>query len=200
VIPMGGGYKSPVIPILDMLDELIANGRDKRQAAKEIEGALRDGAIVLVDRNHSPWSDQQNVAAAIKVFKVFINGWRPSEVAFEASHLPLVYVERTQFEQVFGLPLSEAVDDLRPEKNRGSGPKGEGRPRGRKPKYNSDVIETRIFELMDHHGPFSPDDPEWDVQARLEEKLIEEFPASESTVRGWATKGVENWNKRKAGK
>jgi hypothetical protein len=43
--------------------------------------------------------------------------------------------------------------------------------RGRPRKYNWEVIKAETFVLMDHHGDFSPDDPEWNAQARLEEKL-----------------------------
>jgi hypothetical protein len=48
-------------------------------------------------------------------------------------------------------------------------PRCGGRP-GRKPKAR-ELIKDEVIRLMEHHGPFSPDDPEWDAQARLEEAI-----------------------------
>ena len=31
---------------------------------------------------------------------------------------------------------------------------------------------AKTYQLMSYHGPFSADDPVWDAQARLEEKLL----------------------------
>jgi hypothetical protein len=49
----------------------------------------------------------------------------------------------------------------------------EGTPtrRGPPPKYAWDAIREEAFRLMNHHGDFSDDNPEWDRQARLEEEL-----------------------------
>jgi hypothetical protein len=33
-------------------------------------------------------------------------------------------------------------------------------------------MEAKTYQLMGYHGPFSADDPVWDAQARLEEKLL----------------------------
>jgi len=44
--------------------------------------------------------------------------------------------------------------------------------RGPKPKFEWAAIEVEAARLMDHHGDFSPDDAEWDAQARLEKKLL----------------------------
>jgi hypothetical protein len=50
---------------------------------------------------------------------------------------------------------------------------------------------------MQHHGPFSPDDPDWNCQAQLEEQVLKHFERllgpdnvpAESTIRlkvsGW---------------
>ena len=45
------------------------------------------------------------------------------------------------------------------------------RKRGRKERIQWDRIKTEMMRLMDHHGDFDPVDPEWNVQARLEEAL-----------------------------
>ena len=46
---------------------------------------------------------------------------------------------------------------------------------GRPPHDWDGTIKRRVFELMDYHGPFSADDPDWNVQARLVEKIEDEF-------------------------
>jgi hypothetical protein len=50
----------------------------------------------------------------------------------------------------------------------------EGTPtrRGPPPKYDWSAIREEAFHLMDLHGDFSDDNPEWDRQARLEEELL----------------------------
>ncbi|MGB8900749.1 MAG: hypothetical protein WCC90_16590 [Methylocella sp.] len=50
----------------------------------------------------------------------------------------------------------------------------EGTPtrRGPPPKYDWSAIRKEAFRLMDLHGDFSDDNPEWDRQARLEEELL----------------------------
>ena len=49
---------------------------------------------------------------------------------------------------------------------------GPPRKRGAPPKYPWDDMEAKTYQLMGYHGPFSADDPVWDAQARLEEKLL----------------------------
>jgi hypothetical protein len=44
--------------------------------------------------------------------------------------------------------------------------------RGPKPKFDWPVIEAEAARLIDRHGEFSPDNAEWDAQARLEDKLL----------------------------
>jgi hypothetical protein len=43
---------------------------------------------------------------------------------------------------------------------------------GRKPDFDWEAIEAKCYALMDHHGDFTPDDPDWDCQARLEIALM----------------------------
>jgi hypothetical protein len=45
--------------------------------------------------------------------------------------------------------------------------------RGRPQEYDWQAIKAKAFALMDHHGNFRPDDPEWNAQARLEEQLAD---------------------------
>ena len=48
-------------------------------------------------------------------------------------------------------------------------------PRGRKPKFDWSAAKSEAKKLMDYHGPFSPDDPAWNCQARLEEAIKKHF-------------------------
>ena len=75
--------------------------------------------------------------------------------------------------------------------------------RGRKAAFDWIAIERKVVELMDHHGEFSPDDPEWNAQARLETAIIEwceiQFgitPAT-ATLRPKLAKALKKWRKNK---
>jgi len=46
--------------------------------------------------------------------------------------------------------------------------------RGAKPKFNWPAAEVEARRLMEYHGAFAPEDPEWNAQVRLEE-AIEKF-------------------------
>jgi hypothetical protein len=50
--------------------------------------------------------------------------------------------------------------------------KASGRKQGPRDAYPWQKMEAQLIRLMDYHGDFSADDPEWDSQARLEEKLM----------------------------
>ena len=70
---------------------------------------------------------------------------------------------------------------------------------GRKPVYDWPKIRKAVFELMDHHGEFSPDDPKWNAQARLEEVLSDRFEVAISTLRERLPKFLEDWRNAKVG-
>lgn len=77
---------------------------------------------------------------------------------------------------------------------------------GRKPDLDKETRERAVFDLMDYHGDFSADDPEWNAQARLEGKIrtlvadtTGKEPAS-STVRGYVREPLKKWRARKAGR
>jgi hypothetical protein len=82
-----------------------------------------------------------------------------------------------------------------------------GKKQGRPPNINWGIVEAEVFRLMDHHDEFSPDDPEWNAQARLEE-AIREFinrqfgidDVAESTIRHRIKSSLDNWRSAKAGK
>ena len=49
---------------------------------------------------------------------------------------------------------------------------GRWRKPGPKPDFDWEAIEAKCHELMDDNGDFTPDDPDWDCQARLETALM----------------------------
>jgi hypothetical protein len=69
---------------------------------------------------------------------------------------------------------------------------------GRPPAYDWDAIRKAAFELMDHHDEFSVDDPEWNAQARLEEKLCDRFGVGTSALRARLPNILKDWRKLKA--
>ena len=46
-------------------------------------------------------------------------------------------------------------------------------PGGRKPVVDWKMVEEEVVRLMEHHGEFSPDDDQWNAQARLEETVAD---------------------------
>jgi hypothetical protein len=62
-------------------------------------------------------------------------------------------------------PEEQAID---------SAPESSRHPGGRKPKYDWDTIEAKVYDLMDENGDFTPDDSEWNSQACLV-KALQEF-------------------------
>jgi hypothetical protein len=82
-------------------------------------------------------------------------------------------------------------------------PKQAGRG-GRPPLVDWTVAKAQIFHLMDHHGEFSADDPEWNAQVRLEE-AIQKFCVSKfgiepatSTLRGHLGEALRDWRARRS--
>jgi hypothetical protein len=84
---------------------------------------------------------------------------------------------------------------------------GDDAPRrssGRKRLYDRTRIQTLVFDKMDYHGDFSPDDPEWKSQAALERVIADELARSgmtpvESTVRALIREPLAEWRAKKAG-
>ena len=76
---------------------------------------------------------------------------------------------------------------------------------GPKPDFEWGEIETKCYDLMDDNGDFTPDDPDWDCQARLETALMkfcQETWAREpgaSTLREKLPEWLSAWRKRKTG-
>ncbi len=78
------------------------------------------------------------------------------------------------------------------------------RSSGRKRLYDRTRIQTLVFDKMDYHGDFSPDDPEWKSQAALERAIADELARSgmtpvESTVRALIGEPLAQWRAKKAG-
>ena len=79
-------------------------------------------------------------------------------------------------------------------------------PRGRKATYDWDAAASHIAKLFEHHGPLSPDDPDWSCQADVERSIQEFFSRtigrepSISTTRDRAKEMIERHMAGKSGK
>jgi hypothetical protein len=71
--------------------------------------------------------------------------------------------------------------------------------RGRKAKFDWAAIEAEARRLMEYNGEFSPDDPDWDAQARLESALLEfctlkwDYEPSKTQLRSYLLVWLSNW-------
>lgn len=75
------------------------------------------------------------------------------------------------------------------------GPKGKG---GRPRKFDQDAVAAEVRRLMDHHGEFSTDDPDWNAQIRLVEAVRYRFgEASDSTLEEYIKQPLAHWRAQK---
>jgi hypothetical protein len=74
------------------------------------------------------------------------------------------------------------------------------RTAGRKSRFAAPILSA-VFNLMNHHGDLSDDDPEWSVQADVEravrDKLGDDGPRAVSTVRRYVSSSITEWRKSK---
>jgi hypothetical protein len=92
--------------------------------------------------------------------------------------------------------LLDWLDRNHPSAATAAQPKGKG---GRPPKFDRAAVTAEVRRLMDHHGEFSADDPEWNAQARLIEALRLRFgEASDSTLEEYMKKPLATWRDEKA--
>jgi hypothetical protein len=115
------------------------------------------------------------------------------KVGIDVDGKPVVHNLRPDVDRISELDLLDWLDRTHP------APKKESR-RGRPPAQDWDAIRRETFALMDHHGSFSPDDPAWNAQARLEAALTDKFDVVLSTLRDHLPKFLEDWKKTKDGK
>jgi hypothetical protein len=70
---------------------------------------------------------------------------------------------------------------------------------GRPTKFDRAAVAAEIERLMDHHGEFSADDPDWNAQERLKEALREKFgEAAPSTFDDYIVEPLAKWRAKKA--
>lgn len=73
---------------------------------------------------------------------------------------------------------------------------------GRKPKLDKKMITDKVFELMNYHDEFVPEDKEWNCQARLEEVISKDLDdrgisLAASTIRLYVGSALKQWRERK---
>jgi hypothetical protein len=75
-------------------------------------------------------------------------------------------------------------------------PKGKG---GRPRRFDPTAVAVEVQELMDHHGEFRPDDPEWDAQARLTDAIRAKFgEAADSTIEEYIKEPLTRWREQRS--
>jgi hypothetical protein len=73
--------------------------------------------------------------------------------------------------------------------------------RGRKRRIPQNEIDAVVFELLEYHGDFSDNDPEWNTKGKLEDatrevlekKFGEKAVVGESTLRGYVSRAYREW-------
>jgi len=73
--------------------------------------------------------------------------------------------------------------------------------RGTRTEYSRDEIKAEALRLMDYHGYFMPGDPEWDVQAKLVNALIEfcgYTGPGESLLKAYVPEWLDEWLRAKS--
>lgn len=160
------GYKGALVSIVEMIDELVRNGRNPFDAGQELRHAIEDGAIPLAEFGDGKRlladvvADIERLASALAALH---RGERPppSETMWPQHNLKNIRALRERFEEACGLRQSAPLEPQRPSK------------RGRREDFHWDLIETEFIRLMDHHGDFDSGDVDWNAQARAEEALKE---------------------------
>jgi hypothetical protein len=78
--------------------------------------------------------------------------------------------------------------DLAPRKGKG----------GRKPVMDQNAVAAEVERLMDYHGEFRADDPEWNAEARLKEAIRKKFgEAADSTIESYIKAPLAKWRQSK---
>lgn len=92
--------------------------------------------------------------------------------------------------------LLDWLDRHHPQAPAADQPKRKG---GRPPSFDRDAVAAEVRRLMEHHGEFSADDPEWNAQARLIEAVRKKFgEASDSTWEPYIKAPLAAWRSEKA--
>jgi hypothetical protein len=185
-------YQSPLVSVADMYDELVATGRTRRAAGIELQRALADRAIMLVDCCDRPYDEGQLVSAAIKVIEAAMD-WpkvSSSEIHHEGLHLrAYVRAARFQFEAVCGLSESPAPSPVHRKT-------GAGHP----DEYDWDEGKQFVMQELERRGdPTRPENrtKDWRSKTDIARKLIDhltrfgdddagpDLSTARGRVRGW---------------
>ena len=74
---------------------------------------------------------------------------------------------------------------------------------GHSPVVDWEMVDQEVYYLMDYHGEFSADDPEWNTQAQLEKAISDYCETTfhvrppEATVRTNILKALKAWRQRR---
>ncbi|SNB54390.1 hypothetical protein SAMN05414138_10222 [Rhodoplanes sp. JGI PP 4-B12] len=105
------GYRGTTISVVEMVDELIRNGRTTHEAGKELQQAIGDGIIVLfTDRDLE--RVVSDIGKMVSAYSARLRGERvsPGEMTWQM-YLTSVIAVREQFETACQLPPSRSAPD-----------------------------------------------------------------------------------------
>jgi hypothetical protein len=77
-------------------------------------------------------------------------------------------------------------------------------PGGRPPAVDWEMVGREVWRLMNHHGEFSADDPDWNAQARLESALADfcettfDKRPSETTIKDHIREPLRRWRQSRS--
>jgi hypothetical protein len=118
----------------------------------------------------------------------------PDELVLDGGELIIVDV-RVGPASVADTPVTVASVAESPAAARNSG--------GAPPIADWDMVDQKVFGLMDENGEFIDGDPEWNAQARLEKEIRDYCEAtfrirpSENTVRTHVRKALQLWRQQR---
>ena len=144
------------------------------------------------------WSDdaRANRALLSGVFSQSTDGTRAGDklLLLHEDHV------RQLFEKV--LPQQQQPSTQNASADPPSPPVKRAAKRGRPRVIDPVILRETVFKLMDQHGDFTPEDPEWNARARLEEAIRIELgiePAP-STLAVAVPPYIEEWRSENSGK
>jgi hypothetical protein len=186
--------------LTEVVERICADGAANDEAARaQLIAALADGVLSLKWDDSNPDSHRYTDRGSVERDQPHGKGsyWRENaKFRWESGEILNDWCSYRHNEWRKLLIRKISVNKFWPQ------PKKRG---GRPPILSWELVEQKVIKLMDHHGDFSAADPEWNSQAKLEEKIGEfcedKFGVrpAESTIRDHAVKFYKTWQDSKAG-
>ena len=103
-------YQSQLLSVPELFDELVNAGRTQEQAGREIEQALRDGALKLLDMSEPQREDSKIIGEAIQFLHSLVKQDRTMINPYLAMNVRKLFALRFNFEAVCGLVVTDTPE------------------------------------------------------------------------------------------